>query len=156
MIPESGIFPWRRDRLPTPLYIWGFPDGSIGKEPACQFRRHDRCRFDSWVGKIPWRRAWQSTPVFLPGKFMDRGTWWAVVLSVTTLNTTEGTAPTRTNTHTEYICQSQSLSSSHLPLPCKPPPTSCPHICSLHLWYIPALQKKTKIKTIIFSKMIFI
>ena len=25
-------------------------------------------RFDPWVGKIPWRRAWQPTPVFLPGK----------------------------------------------------------------------------------------
>ena len=25
--------------------------------------------FDSWVGKIPWRRAWQPTPVFLLGKF---------------------------------------------------------------------------------------
>ena len=23
---------------------------------------------DPWVGKIPWRRAWQSTPVFLPGE----------------------------------------------------------------------------------------
>ena len=22
--------------------------------------------FDPWVGKIPWRRAWQPTPVFLP------------------------------------------------------------------------------------------
>ena len=30
-----------------------------------QFRR---CRFDSWVRKIPWRRKWQPTPVFLPGK----------------------------------------------------------------------------------------
>ena len=27
-----------------------------------------RCGFDSWVGKIPWRRAWQPTPVFLPGE----------------------------------------------------------------------------------------
>ena len=27
-----------------------------------------RPRFDPWVGKIPWRRVWQSTPVFLPGK----------------------------------------------------------------------------------------
>ena len=27
-----------------------------------------RPRFNSWVGKIPWRRKWQSTPVFLPGK----------------------------------------------------------------------------------------
>ena len=25
-------------------------------------------RFDSWVGKTPWRRAWQPTPVFLPGE----------------------------------------------------------------------------------------
>ena len=24
--------------------------------------------FDPWVGKIPWRRKWQPTPVFLPGK----------------------------------------------------------------------------------------
>ena len=31
----------------------GFPDGSAGKEPACQCRRHKRCEFDSWVGKIP-------------------------------------------------------------------------------------------------------
>ena len=27
-----------------------------------------RHRFDPWVGKIPWRRAWQPTPVFLPGE----------------------------------------------------------------------------------------
>ena len=27
-----------------------------------------RLRFDPWVGKITWRRAWQSTPVFLPGE----------------------------------------------------------------------------------------
>ena len=25
-------------------------------------------RFDPWVGKIPWRREWQPSPVFLPGK----------------------------------------------------------------------------------------
>ena len=25
------------------------------------------CRFDSWVGKIPWRWKWQPTPVFSPG-----------------------------------------------------------------------------------------
>ena len=37
-----------------------------GKESAYQCTRHKRCRFDPWVGKIPWRRAWQLTPVFLP------------------------------------------------------------------------------------------
>ena len=32
---------------------------------------HLQCRrpgFDSWIGKIPWRRAWQPTPVLLPGE----------------------------------------------------------------------------------------
>ena len=24
--------------------------------------------FDPWVGEIPWRRAWQLSPVFLPGE----------------------------------------------------------------------------------------
>ena len=43
-----------------------FPGGVSGKEPIGQCRRHKRCGFDPWVGKIPWRRAWQCTPVFLP------------------------------------------------------------------------------------------
>ena len=30
---------------------------------------HKRCRFNPWVRKIPWRRAWQLTPVFLPREF---------------------------------------------------------------------------------------
>ena len=44
------------------------PVALVVKEPACQCRSHKRCGFDSWGGKIPWRRAWQSTPVFLPGE----------------------------------------------------------------------------------------
>ena len=39
-----------------------------GKESNCQYRRCKRCGFDPWVGKIPWSRKWQTTPVFLPGK----------------------------------------------------------------------------------------
>ena len=46
----------------------GFPGGTSGKEPVCQCRRHKRCRFNPWVRKIPWRRLWQPTPGFLPGK----------------------------------------------------------------------------------------
>ena len=43
----------------------GFPGGSVVKNlPEC--RRH---RFDPWVGKIPWRRKWQLTPVVLPEEF---------------------------------------------------------------------------------------
>ena len=42
--------------------------GASGKEPTCPWRRHKRPGFDPWVGKIPWRRAWQPTPVFFPGE----------------------------------------------------------------------------------------
>ena len=37
-----------------------------------------RLGFDPWVGKIPWRRAQQPTPVFLPGE-LHRGAWQAMV-----------------------------------------------------------------------------
>ena len=50
------------------MYLRGFPGGASSKEPACQFRRHKRPRFNLWVGKIPWRRKWQPTPVFSPGE----------------------------------------------------------------------------------------
>ena len=39
-----------------------------GKEPTSQCRRLKRCRFNPWIRKIPWRRTWQPTPVFLPGE----------------------------------------------------------------------------------------
>jgi len=39
------------------------------KDLTCQCRRHRRCRFDPCTRKIIWRRKWQLTPVFLPGKF---------------------------------------------------------------------------------------
>ena len=45
-----------------------FPGGSSGKKPTCQCKRHKRHGFNPWVQKIPWRRKWQSTSVFLPGK----------------------------------------------------------------------------------------
>ena len=33
----------------------------------CRRHRHKNLRFHPWVRKIPWRRAWQPTPVFYPG-----------------------------------------------------------------------------------------
>ena len=52
--------------------------------------QYGRPGFDPWVGKIPWRRAWQPTPVFLPGEShgqripwtentMDQGAWLTTV-----------------------------------------------------------------------------
>ena len=53
-----------------PLRGWaslftGIPVGSDGKQSACNTGRPG---FNPWVGKIPWRRAWQPTPVLLPGE----------------------------------------------------------------------------------------
>ena len=49
----------------THLVTWASLVAQGSQEFACQDRR---CRFDLWVKKIPWRRKWQPTPVFLPGK----------------------------------------------------------------------------------------
>ena len=62
--PLSGYLP--QDITP------GLPRGASGKEPACQCRRHKRCRFDPWVKKIPWRRhdkslAWEIPQTEEPG-----------------------------------------------------------------------------------------
>ena len=47
------------------LYTQGCPGGSVVKNLPGKCRKY---RFDPWVGKIPWRRKWQLTPIFLPGK----------------------------------------------------------------------------------------
>ena len=47
------------------LFALEFPRWLSGKGPICQCRRY---QFKPWVGKIPWRKKWQPTPVFLPGK----------------------------------------------------------------------------------------
>ena len=44
------------------------PCGASCEEPACPCRRQRRSRWDPRVGKSPWGRAWQPTPVFLPGE----------------------------------------------------------------------------------------
>ena len=46
-------------------FLQGFPSS---KEPTCQYRRQKRPKFDPWVRKIPWRREWLLTAVFLPGE----------------------------------------------------------------------------------------
>ena len=62
----------------APIECRGFPGGSDSKQ-CLQCKRPG---FDPWVGKIPWRRAWQHTPVFLLENPMDRGVWQATVCGV--------------------------------------------------------------------------
>ena len=45
-------------------YSWASLVAQLVKK-CLQRGRHE---FDPWVGKIPWMRAWQPTPVFLPGE----------------------------------------------------------------------------------------
>ena len=47
------------------LFVSELPWWLSGKESICQCRRYG---FNSLVGKISWRRKWQPTPIFLPGK----------------------------------------------------------------------------------------
>ena len=73
LILQMAVLPkavYRFNEIPVKL---DFPDGSDGKSICLQCRRPE---FNPWVGKIPWRRKWQPTPVFLPGK--SHG-WWSLV-----------------------------------------------------------------------------
>ena len=53
----------------------GASQGHSGKVSACQCRRHKHKwrGFHPWVGKIPWSRQWQPTPVLLPGESHGQG-----------------------------------------------------------------------------------
>ena len=59
------------------MKIWAFPGGSVVKNlPTKAGDTRDSlslCRLEPWVRKIPWRRKWQPTPVFLPGKSHGKG-----------------------------------------------------------------------------------
>ena len=59
--PVMGLFQTASTQSRLPQWL-------SGKEPACRCRRHRRCGFDPWIGKIPYWRKWQPAPVYLPGK----------------------------------------------------------------------------------------
>ena len=90
---EVGSFQqWLSSEIPMDSHYWmdptsptmseDFPRDASDKEPASQCRRLERHGFNPWVTKIPWRTKWQSAPVCLPGKSMDRGAWQATVHGV--------------------------------------------------------------------------
>ena len=105
-------------------FYWGFfiyivrdfPVGSDGKSICLQCRRSG---FNPWVGKIPWRRKWQPTPVFLPEKSHGQRSLagyspWGLKES----DTTERLTNTHTHTHTHTrlslsltLCKIKKLSS---------------------------------------------
>jgi len=62
-LPYNSVLK-NRKRLASP-FLRCLPRWHSGKESACQSRRSG---FNPWVGKIPWSRKWQLTPVFLTEK----------------------------------------------------------------------------------------
>ena len=80
---KPGVLQSMESQSPTWLSDWttATTGGARGKESPCQYRRHKRHRFNPWVRKIPWRRAWQPSPVLLPGEFY-RGAYGATVHGV--------------------------------------------------------------------------
>ena len=67
-------------------------------------RRRNRCRFDPWVRRIPWRRAWQPTPVFLPGESHGQRSLAATVRGVAQSRT--GLSASATRLRGSYILAS--------------------------------------------------
>ena len=94
----------------TLIWIWlstwselnenqGSPRSSADKEFTCNAVVCLKCSrpgFNSWVWKIAWIRKWQPTPIFLPRKSMDRGTWWTTVHGFKSVGHNLATKPTRT------------------------------------------------------------
>ena len=63
-IPERELFFLNYD-----IAHVGLPVGLSGKESVCQGRRETQETWvQPWGGHVHWRRKWQPTPVFLPGK----------------------------------------------------------------------------------------
>ena len=76
MATHSSILTWKTPEEPGRLQSMGSQRVGhdwvhthrawcSGKESTCQCRRHKRWGFDPWVGKIPWSRKWQPTPLII-------------------------------------------------------------------------------------------
>ena len=84
--------------------MWGFSGGSVVKNPPTN--QHRRCEFDPWVRKIPRRRKWPPTPVFLLGEFhgqrslMGYSPWGLKRVRHDWMTNTHAYTHTHTHTHT--------------------------------------------------------
>ena len=54
-------------------YIISASGASLVAQMVKDMLAKQETQFDPWVGKIPWRRKWQPTPVYLPGEFHGQG-----------------------------------------------------------------------------------
>ena len=118
-LPSIGLKFVRHDRETNTCafhkYYYQLSLGFPGGKSTCQCRRCKGHGFDPWVGNSPWRRKWKPTPVFFPGKSMDRGAWRITVRVVgkswTQLSMhahTHECTYTHTHAHTSaFLCKCQ-------------------------------------------------
>ena len=93
---------WRYIQYQYVFFFFFF--GASGKEPICKCRRHKKTGFSPWGGKIPWRRAWQPTPLFLPGESHGQRTSWATVHRITKSQTRlKGLSTAYTDMHSLWL-----------------------------------------------------
>ena len=83
MAPHSSTLAWKTPWMEEPGTLQsissGFPGGSDSKESACNAGDSGSI----CVERIPWRREWKPTPVFLPGEFHDQRSLQPIVHGVT-------------------------------------------------------------------------
>ena len=101
---------------------WGFLGGSRGKAAACQCSRRKRRGLNPWIGKIPWRRAWQPTQNSCLKNPMRRGGWWATVHGVAKVGHSLATKQSPPILKTEIYSLEQKSQQTH---------------CSILAWRIP-------------------
>ena len=94
MIPHfySWAYIWRKlkfKNVHAPLCSW-LPSQLSWYSICLQSRKP---RFNSWVGKLLWRRKWKPTPVFLPGESHGRGAQQATIHEVTRVGHDLATKP---------------------------------------------------------------
>ena len=127
---------WRRKWQPTPVFLpgeshgckglvgyslWGCKESdttkqlththrwSSGKKSTCQCRCLKWHRFNPWVRKIPWRRKWQPTAIFLSGKsngqrnLVDYSPWGHKESGMTEQLNAHTHTHTHTHTHLAWI-----------------------------------------------------
>ena len=107
----------------------GFPGGLVVKNPLANAEEDFKgCRFDPWVGKIPWRSAWQPTPVFLPRESHGWSGWLQSNGWLQSIGSNSPAGLKRLSTHAANFRTVRELSNTF-------------HICSLFCVCFTSVQK---------------
>ena len=113
MTTHSSILAWRIPWTEEPSGLQSIGSQRVRHDWSNLARMHgpnNACLytyFDPWVGKIPWGRKWQPTPVFLPENPMDRRAWRATVHKVTKSQTWLKQLSMHLLKHTKICCLSE-------------------------------------------------